>query len=68
MSKRSNRIEVLTGVERRRRHSVGDKLRILQEASQPGMTVSYVACNDPLISCSGVIFEKEGNPPTKVGL
>ena len=43
MSKRSNRIEVLTGVERRRRHSVGDKLRILQEASQPGMTVSYVA-------------------------
>jgi len=43
MSNSSDRIEVFSGIQRRRRHSVDDKLRILQEASQPGMTVSYVA-------------------------
>ena len=42
MSINSDRIEVITRSQRRR-HSIDDKLRILQEASQPGMTVSYVA-------------------------
>ena len=42
MSNNLDRIEVITRSQRRR-HSIDDKLRILQEASQPGMTVSYVA-------------------------
>jgi len=42
MTNSLDRIEVITRGHRRR-HSVDDKLRILQEASQPGMTVSYVA-------------------------
>lgn len=37
------RVEVFAGIQRRRRYSIGEKLQILQEAAQPGMTVSYVA-------------------------
>ena len=36
-------IKVITGVERRRRYSVDQKIRVVQESQQPGMTVSYVA-------------------------
>ena len=43
MSYGSDRVEVLSGVQRRRRYSVEQKLAVLQEASQPGMTISYVA-------------------------
>ncbi len=39
----AERVEVYSGVQRRRRYSVDEKLRILQEASQPGITISYVA-------------------------
>jgi transposase len=37
------KIEVL-GVERRRRWSLQDKLRIVEETMQPGVTVTEVAC------------------------
>ena len=43
MSSSSDRIEIVSSIQRRRRHSVDEKWRILQECSQPGMTVSYVA-------------------------
>lgn len=36
-------MEIITGVERRRRWRVEDKLRILAEAEQPGMSFSEVA-------------------------
>ena len=36
-------MEILTGVERRRRWSSEDKLRILREASAPGSSVGAVA-------------------------
>ena len=36
-------MEIITGVERRRRWRVADKLRILAEAEQPGMSFSEVA-------------------------
>lgn len=36
-------IEVVTSVQRRRRFSVMEKVRMVEEANQPGMTVSYVA-------------------------
>jgi transposase len=47
MSKASDvpfsRVEVITSVQRRRRWSVAEKVRLVEEAVQPGMSVSYVA-------------------------
>lgn len=37
------KVEVVTMVQRRRRWSVAEKLEILAEAEQPGMSMSYVA-------------------------
>lgn len=37
------RIEVITGVQRRRRWRVDEKIRAVEESSIPGMTVSFVA-------------------------
>jgi transposase len=43
MSMSVDRVEVFAGIQRRRRFSVDQKLAVLQEATQPGMTISYVA-------------------------
>lgn len=52
MSKASDvpfsRVEVITSVQRRRRWSVAEKVRLVEEAMQPGMSVSYVA------RCAGI--------------
>lgn len=37
------RIEVITGVQHRRRFSLEEKLRFVAESNQPGMSVSFVA-------------------------
>ena len=37
------RVEVITSVQRRRRWSLLEKIEIVEEIEQPGMTVSYVA-------------------------
>ena len=37
------RVEVVTRVQRRRRWSLSETLRAVEEASAPGMTISYVA-------------------------
>jgi transposase-like protein len=37
------RIEVITSVQRRRRWSAAEKVRLVEETIQPGMSVSYVA-------------------------
>ncbi len=42
-SKDGNRIEVITSVKRRRRFSTEEKLLMVEESEQAGMTVSYVA-------------------------
>ena len=39
----AERVEIYSGAQRRRRYSVDQKLRIVQEASLPGITVFYVA-------------------------
>lgn len=39
----TSKIEVLTGVERRRRWTVEEKMRLVEESNRPGMSVSYVA-------------------------
>ena len=40
--KKVQRIEVITSVQPHGRWSVADKIRIVQEIEQPGMSVSYV--------------------------
>ena len=40
---RPARVEVITSVERRRRWSTAEKVRLVEEAMQPGRSVSYVA-------------------------
>jgi transposase len=39
----SPRVEVITSVQRRRRWTTAEKVRLIEEAMQPGMSVSYVA-------------------------
>src|SRR6516165_3318299 len=43
MSDTFSRVEVITGVARRRRFSTELKLAVVAETMQPGMSVSYVA-------------------------
>lgn len=38
-----SRVEVITSVQRRRRWSTAEKVRLVEEAMQPGMSVSFVA-------------------------
>ncbi len=37
------RVEVITSVQRRRRWTTAEKVRLVEEAMQPGLSVSYVA-------------------------
>ena len=43
MSKPVERVEIITGHERRRRYSAEEKVRLVEEAVRPGITVSAVA-------------------------
>jgi transposase len=43
MSSNADRVEVFSAIQRRRRYSVDQKLAVLAEAAQPGMSISYVA-------------------------
>jgi len=43
MSETFSRVEVITGVGRRRRFTTEQKLAVVAETMQPGMSISYVA-------------------------
>src|ERR1700737_1820824 len=43
MSTNVDRVEVFAGIQRRRRYTAEQKMALVQEAMQPGMTISYVA-------------------------
>lgn len=43
MPNNPERIEILSSIQRRRRYSLDEKMAVLAEASQPGMSISYVA-------------------------
>jgi transposase len=43
MSTSADRVEVFAGIQRRRRYTAEQKMAFVQEAMQPGMTISYVA-------------------------
>jgi len=44
MSSPVDRAEIIAGIQRRRRFSADQKLAVVQEAAQPGMTMSNVGC------------------------
>jgi transposase len=43
MSKPIERVEIISGRERRRRYTAEEKVRLVEETTRPGMTVSAVA-------------------------
>jgi transposase len=43
MSNPTNRVEIITSVQRRRRWTAPEKVRMVEETFEPGMTVSLVA-------------------------
>jgi transposase len=43
LSEKVQRVEVVASVQRRRRCSVAQKIRLVEEALEPGMSVSFVA-------------------------
>ena len=43
MSETFSKVEVITGVARRRRFTTEQKLSVVNETLQPGMSISYVA-------------------------
>ena len=43
MSNGVDRVEVLSGIQRRRRYTLDQKMAVLAEAGQPGMSISFVA-------------------------
>ena len=43
MSTSADRVEIFAGIQRRRRYTAEQKMAVVQEAGQPGMTISYVA-------------------------
>src|SRR5260370_16256001 len=43
MTKPTDRVEIITSVQRRRRWTASEKVRIVEETFEPGMTVSLVA-------------------------
>jgi hypothetical protein len=56
------RIQVITGVERRRRFTAEQKMRLCEECDRLGMTVSYVALNG-----RGDCQYSDGLPPVVPG-
>jgi transposase len=47
MSKPIERVEIITGIHRRRRYTAEEKVRLVEQTMQPGMTVSAVAWTSP---------------------
>jgi transposase len=43
MSNPTDRVEIITSVQRRRRWTAAEKVRMVEETFEPGMTVSLVA-------------------------
>jgi transposase len=43
MSKPIERVEIITSIHRRRRYTTEEKVRLVEQSMQPGMTVSAVA-------------------------
>jgi hypothetical protein len=57
MSDTFSKVEVITGVARRRRFSTDLKLATVPETMQPGMTISYVTPSPRACAQPGVLLE-----------
>ena len=57
MSETFSKVEVITGVARRRRFTTEQKLAVVAETMQPGMSISYVARRHGLSPEPGVPME-----------
>ena len=57
MSNTFSKVEVITGVARRRRFSTELKLAVVAETMRPGMSVSYVAPRHGLSPQPGIPLE-----------
>jgi Transposase len=49
LTPRRPRVEVITSVQRRRRWTTTEKVRLVEEAMQPGLSVSYVGRVEPAL-------------------
>ena len=58
MSDAFSKVEVLTGVARRRRFPTDQKLAIVAETMQPGMSISYLARQHGLSPSPGVRWRR----------
>jgi hypothetical protein len=72
MSNPTDRVEIITSVQRRRRWTAAEKVRIVEETFEPGMMVSLVArrhgvCPEPACANQAKIQGKTGaTVPTEV--
>ena len=57
MSDTFSRMEIITGVARRRRFTTEQKLAVVAETMEPGLSISYVARRHGLSAEPGVSME-----------
>src|SRR6202022_3629805 len=62
------RVEVLGGIERRRRWSQDDKMRIVEETLVPGVKVTEVAGRNGIAASVGFTWRRRARRIEKVGL
>ena len=58
MSDTFSKVELITGVARRRRFTTEQKLAIVAESMQPGMSISYVARQHGLSPAQTSTYER----------
>jgi len=52
MTNSADRVEVLSRIQRRRRHTLEQERAVLADAAHPGMSISYIArCYLPSATC-----------------
>ena len=54
MTNSTNRVEIITSVQRRRRWTAPEKVRMVEETFEPGMTVSLVIRRRGLLCSSSL--------------
>jgi transposase len=54
MSNPTNHIEIITSVQRRRSWTASEKVRMVEETFEPGMTVSLVARAEPVVHAAPI--------------
>jgi transposase InsO family protein len=58
MSNPADRVEIITSVQRRRRWTASEKVRIVEETFEPGLTVSVVARRHGVAPNHGLLLDR----------